>query len=99
MGESWLHAATRELAEELALTVIAVGTPILTIEDPGSHFVITFINVHVRGEPEPLEHDEVRWVNTTQLSTIQFAPSDRKFLDWLLRHRETPQPLPPEDAR
>jgi 8-oxo-dGTP diphosphatase len=83
-GETWLDAAQRELAEELGLTVESVSEPVFAVHDAGSVFVITFVPVIAAGEPQPLEHAELRWARLAELPGLDFAPSDRQFVDWLL---------------
>src|ERR1051325_4198159 len=40
VGETYFEAARRELAEELDVRVVTVGSTIFSIADPGSDFVI-----------------------------------------------------------
>jgi 8-oxo-dGTP diphosphatase len=83
-GESDADAITRELQEELAVSVIAVGPAWGVIEDQLSGFVIVFAPVCIEGEPECLEHVEIRWVGLDELGKMTLAPSDRAFVqDWL----------------
>ncbi len=86
-GESWTGAATRELREELGVEVARVGTPLRRHQDPGSRFEIVFADVEIRGEPRPLEHDELRWVRTEELSALPMPPADAAFVDWLAGRR------------
>ena len=83
-GEDWLEAARRELAEELGLAVESVDEPVFAVHDAGSVFVISFVPVIAVGEPQPLEHADVRWARLDELTRLDFAPSDRQFVDWLL---------------
>ena len=82
-GESLLHAARRELAEELALETNAAGDVAYRIRDPGSPFVIEFVPVEVSGEPRALEHEALAWVTLADAAALALAPSDRAFLDFL----------------
>ncbi|MEZ4424986.1 MAG: NUDIX domain-containing protein [Gemmatimonadota bacterium] len=84
-GESDLDAARRELREELDLDVTAVGEVAFSVADPGSAFVIEFLEVEAGGEPECLEHSEVAWVEPEELLGYALAPSDRRFAEWLAR--------------
>ena len=83
-GESWLDAARRELREELGLEVQSVGRVLYERQDPGSVFVISFVEAEAEGEPQPLEHEEVRWVALEDLDALDWAPADRAFVDHLL---------------
>jgi len=78
-GESLLEAATRELEEELAVRVTGVGDLLFSRQDDGSPFVIEFVAVAIEGEPQPLEHDELRWVTLPELLALSLAPSDAAF--------------------
>lgn len=80
-GESLAVAARRELAEELGLEVLTVAAPLARFQDPGSTFLVCFCPVEVAGEPQALEHDEVRWVTVEEALELALAPSDRRFLE------------------
>ncbi|MHB1169034.1 MAG: (deoxy)nucleoside triphosphate pyrophosphohydrolase [Longimicrobiales bacterium] len=82
-GESLYDAAQRELQEELALEVVDVGSILCTVSDPGSPFVIEFVDVTVAGEPHALEHEEVRWVTVKEMQSLHMAPADRTFANTL----------------
>jgi mutator protein MutT len=84
-GESWDHAARRELAEELGVNVLAAGEPVYEQQDAGSQFVITFVPVEIEGEARALEHDELRWLEPAELLDLDLAPCDRAFAEWLVR--------------
>ena len=78
-GETAFDAATRELREELDVHVIAVGDVLLSIDDPGSQFVIEFHRVEIDGEPKCIEHSAQRWLTPHELLDLPLAPSDRVF--------------------
>jgi 8-oxo-dGTP diphosphatase len=80
-GESLLDAARRELAEELGVGVHTVGDVVFARRDAGSPFVIEFVHVEIDGEPTALEHDDIRWVTTTEAGALPLAPVDRAFVD------------------
>lgn len=84
-GESMLDAARRELAEELAVEVVAVGGLLLAVPDPGSIFVVEFHPVDIAGEPAALEHSALAWVRPGDLPGYDLAPSDRAFVEHLLK--------------
>lgn len=83
-GESDFDAASRELAEELGVTVRSVSSPRFTVADPGSHFLIEFMPVEIDGLPRCIEHSEIRWVPLAELPHLDLAPSDRRFVEHLL---------------
>ena len=86
-GESDLEAASRELAEELGVTVRSVAPPLFTAADPGAHFVIEFMPVDIDGSPQCIEHSEIRWVSLAEMIHLDLAPSDRRFVEYLITHK------------
>lgn len=82
-GETDLEAARRELAEELGVAVSEVGRTLFSIADEGSHFHIEFTPTRIQGEPQALEHTEIRWLRLTELSSVPLAPSDARFVEFL----------------
>lgn len=82
-GESLEAAARRELVEELALEAMGVGRVLFACRDPGSAFLIEFVEVHAAGEPRPLEHSALRWLTPAELRQLELAPADRAFADVL----------------
>lgn len=60
-----------------------VGAPLFRRADPGSPFEIVFVEVEIEGEPEPLEHDALRWATPADMVALSLAPADRAFADWL----------------
>jgi mutator protein MutT len=85
-GEDHLAAARRELDEELKLRVESIGPLLFERQDPGSEFLIQFIEVTATGEPQALEHDAVAWVPQSKLLNYELAPTDRAFAMHLLNH-------------
>ena len=86
-GESFLSAAQRELREELNLIVTEIGDIRFESIDPGSNFVINFVDVVADGEPNPLEHSSVDWFAAEELLALPLAPSDRQFAEFLVREK------------
>ena len=84
-GESCLDAAQRELCEELTLEVIEIGEIRFKSQDPGSDFVVNFVDVVAQGVPKPMEHISVGWYAAEELLTLALAPSDRQFAEFLVR--------------
>ena len=78
-GESVTDAIRRELWEELHVEPARVGPVRATIPDKGSTFVITFVDVQIRGEPRSTEHEAVEWVTVSELVRYPLAPSDLAF--------------------
>jgi 8-oxo-dGTP diphosphatase len=82
-GETHFEAARRELAEELDVRVLSVGSVIFSVADPGSEFVIEFVPTTIHGNPKCLEHMDLRWTSLADLPSLELAPSDRRFVDFL----------------
>ena len=85
-GESDFEATSRELAEELGVAVRSVAPARFTITDPGSHFMIEFVPVHIDGSPQCIEHSELRWISLAEMTRLDLAPSDRRFVEHLLAY-------------
>lgn len=78
-GESFADALRRELREELRVSLMRTGEPMFATRDPGSRFEIHFVPVEIEGEPRPLEHRELRWVEIGALDSLPLAPADARF--------------------
>jgi 8-oxo-dGTP diphosphatase len=78
-GETAFEVARRELAEELEVDVLSVGETLFSCQDLGSPFFIDFVEVQISGIPQPIEHDEIRWVTRQEMTDLKLAPSDRAF--------------------
>jgi mutator protein MutT len=86
-GETHLEAARRELAEELDVRVLNVGSALFSFADPGSDFLIEFAPTTIEGNPKCLEHMDLKWVALHDLPSLDLAPSDRRFVDFLRSSR------------
>jgi mutator protein MutT len=87
-GEDLEGAAKRELREELGVDVVSVGRIVFEQQDPGSPYLIRFVEVTISGAPRPLEHEELAWVPPTNLLRYALAPSDRAFATVFLTQGE-----------
>lgn len=83
-GESLASALYRELQEELELEVFHVGSVEITIPDPNSRFLISFVPVRVMGEPVCREHVAVRWKQLSEIARLPLAPSDQRYVEYRL---------------
>ena len=79
-GEGRDAALVREVAEELGLAVrverwLAPEVPI------GTAYVLQVaVCTAPAGEPEPTEHDQVRWLGPDELDEVDWLDPDRPFL-------------------
>ena len=90
-GEAPEAAVVRELAEELGCTVAVTGwldgrAPIR----PGLVLTVALARL-VDGEPEPVEHDAVRWLTAAQVHDVDWLEPDRPFLPALVALLARPQ--------
>jgi 8-oxo-dGTP diphosphatase len=83
-GESLEAAAKRELREELGVETVAFGRLLHSHRDPGSLFQIEFLALEIAGEPQTLEHSEIKWATPDELRVLPLAPSDRTLAEMLL---------------
>ena len=83
-GEALEDAVVREFREELDLTVVRVGEVLDEVRDPGSPYLVRFVEVEVEGEPRALEHAELRWATPLELVSMALAPADRTFVERML---------------
>ncbi len=78
VGETVADCIAREIREELAIE-ITVGEHLISIEHTYSTFHITLI-VHqcqyISGIPEPIESDEIRWVEVGELTQYEFPAAN-----------------------
>ncbi len=79
-GESERAAAVRECAEELGVRVQLAGR--LPGEQPcgDGYRLRVWAGRVVAGEPEPRDHDELRWVGRAELAGLDWLPADVPFV-------------------
>jgi A/G-specific adenine glycosylase len=81
----------REIQEELGIE-IEVGDRLTVVDHAYSHFRVT-LNVHhcrhLSGDPQPLECDEVRWLEPADLRNYAFPKANVQIIDAILA--EMPQ--------
>jgi mutator protein MutT len=83
-GETPEAAVVRELAEELGCTVAVTGWLDGQARiRPGLVLTVALARI-VEGEPEPVEHDEVRWLTAARLHDVDWLEPDRPFLPALV---------------
>jgi 8-oxo-dGTP diphosphatase len=79
-GESPEQALVREVAEELGATIAVTGW--LAGEAPIglAHVLTVAVTTLVDGDPDPTEHDEIRWLSAAELGDVDWLEPDRPFL-------------------
>ena len=91
-GETPAQALVRECREELAVEVepedvfmeVTHAYPDLTVR------LVLFRARILRGEPQKLEHADIRWITPAEIPQYQFCPADQVILERLLRGEGRP---------
>jgi 8-oxo-dGTP diphosphatase len=77
-GETVADCIVREIREELAIE-ITVGEHLISIEHTYPTFQITLIVHHcnyISGTPQPIESDEILWVEVSDLNKYEFPAAN-----------------------
>ena len=84
-GEDLRMCLQREIEEELGIEA-RVDAPLMTVDH---EYETKRISLHVfnctwiRGEPQALQCQEIRWVDWDELSDLRFPPPDMKVIETL----------------
>lgn len=84
-GETKRQALIRECREELAVTIEPKGVFIeVTHRYPDITIHLTLFNaVITEGEPQSIEHNDIRWITTDEIDKYRFCPADEIILERL----------------
>ena len=85
-GETKEAALIRECQEELAVT-LSVGDVFMEVvhEYPDITVRLTLFNaVIAEGEPQKLEHNDIRWITPAEIPQYDFCPADVEILDKIM---------------
>ncbi|HSX66172.1 (deoxy)nucleoside triphosphate pyrophosphohydrolase [Nocardioides sp.] len=77
-GETARDALAREIEEELGCA-IRIGNQVAVTTHEAATMVITLTTYYcllLDGEPDPLEHAELRWVSPARMQELPWAPAD-----------------------
>jgi mutator protein MutT len=91
-GETHEQALRRELREELDVDADVQELRFHTTHDYGDRSVaLYFYQCRLRGTPQPLLGQEMRWVPRGDLSMLGFPPADTELIEMLMKpgSRET----------
>lgn len=88
-GETKEGALMRECMEELDILIDVRSEYMEVYHDyPDISVHITFFNATIiGGEPNPLEHEDIRWISASEIFDFPFCPADDKLLPSLKCHR------------
>ena len=85
-GESKEAALVRECREELAVT-LSVGEAFMDVthEYPDLTVHLTLFNATIaEGEPQKLEHNDIRWITPDEIPSFEFCPADVEILEKII---------------
>ena len=83
-GETKEQALVRECQEELALDVTPTDVYMeVTHVYPDVTVHLTLFNATANGEPSKLEHNDIKWITTSQIDDYEFCPADVDILQKL----------------
>jgi len=85
-GETKEQALIRECREELAVT-ISVGDVFMEVvhEYPDLTVHLTLFNAAItEGEPQKLEHNDIRWITPREITNYDFCPADQEILEKII---------------
>jgi 8-oxo-dGTP diphosphatase len=89
-GETIIECIEREISEELGIA-IAVGEHLITIDHTYTHLRVTLTVHHcryLRGVPQALECDEIRWVSVDELDQFAFPQANVEIIAALREGKE-----------
>lgn len=81
-GETKEQALIRECKEELNI-LISVGDAFIDVihEYPDITVHLTLFNATIaEGEPQKLEHNDIKWITSSEISNYEFCPADEEIL-------------------
>ena len=84
-GETKQQALIRECREELGVTV-SVGDVFMQLRHEYPDLMVSLTLFHaviITGEPQKLEHHDIRWITTDEIDQYDFCPADKDILEKL----------------
>ena len=81
-GETKEQALIRECKEELDI-LLSVGDVFMDVvhEYPDITVHLTLFNAIIaEGEPQKLEHNDIQWITSSEISNYEFCPADEEIL-------------------
>lgn len=91
-GETKEEALIRECQEELAIRLL-VGEMFMDVthEYPDLTVHLTLFHATIaEGEPQKLEHNDIRWITPQEIPNYEFCPADTEILEKIIeRYKKT----------
>ena len=90
LGETKEQALIRECREELAVT-LSVGDVFMDVvhKYPDLTVHLTLFNATIaEGEPQKLEHNDIRWITPSEIQNYEFCPADEEILKEITKRYE-----------
>ncbi|MBQ4274072.1 MAG: (deoxy)nucleoside triphosphate pyrophosphohydrolase [Clostridia bacterium] len=91
-GETKEEALIRECQEELAVRLL-VGEVFMDVthEYPDLTVHLTLFHATIaEGEPQKLEHNDIRWITPQEIPNYEFCPADTEILEKIIeRYKKT----------
>ena len=87
IGETKEQALIRECKEELNI-LLSVGDVFMNVvhEYPDLTVHLTLFNATIAdGEPQKLEHNDIKWITPSDIPNYDFCPADKEILKELIR--------------
>ena len=81
-GETKEQALIRECKEELNI-LLSVGDVFMDVvhEYPDLTVHLTLFNATIaQGEPQKLEHNDIKWIKPSEIPNYEFCPADKEIL-------------------
>ncbi|MBQ7343701.1 MAG: (deoxy)nucleoside triphosphate pyrophosphohydrolase [Clostridia bacterium] len=88
-GETKEQALIRECREELAIT-LNVGDMFMDVTHEYSDITVhlTLFNATIaEGEPQKLEHNDIKWITPSEIQNYEFCPADEEILKKIIETR------------
>ena len=89
LGESKEQALIRECREELDI-LLSVSDVFMDVihEYPDLTVHLTLFNATIfEGEPQKLEHNDIKWIAPSEIPNYDFCPADEEILKKIIEHK------------
>ena len=85
-GETKEEALVRECQEELAIQ-LSVGEVFMDVTHQYPDLTVHLTLFHAtiaEGEPQKLEHNDIKWIAPQEIPNYEFCPADKEILDKII---------------